>query len=406
MGGSFGGLDRSATSTALPDAGRLCFDRAVCDGVERLTGSDFEDAMSLLGRVFGASRSFDRLLPSVYQPTDEAMGQNLAIRRAGRIVAMVGLFPATWNVGGTALRVGRIGGVAVDRAERGKGLMRRLMQAAQQQMVEQRYDLGFLGGRRSLYSPFGFERAGTELVFHLSPHDLRRRVGSNAEAAVTLESPAPDIAAILVRFGEHQPLHCVRAPRDFCAHLEAWLHEPMVARDRSGEVVGYLTGDRDRRRVTEIAACSPTAALGMLDQWAGGTDVAVATSTLPTEFVATLFGFADQVEAVEAGNWWVLDWPRVLGALLAVRHAARPLCPGRVTLEIEGESGPIELRVDHAGAHCAPTDASPMLAATASTWLRYLTGPAPTACELDLGPARVLAEWCPLPLWLSRQDHV
>jgi len=96
----------------------------------------------------------------------------------------------------------------------------------------------------------------------------------------------------------------------------------------------------------------------------------------------------------------------VLGALLEVRHRTRPLRPGRVVLGVQGEARSVELAVDPAETRCAPTDASAEVTATPSTWLRFLTGPLPTPWGIDLGPASVLAEWRPLPLWLSRQDHV
>jgi len=153
-------------------------------------------------------------------------------------------------------------------------------------------------------------------------------------------------------------------------------------------------------------ARDPATALAMVREWAEGADATVASSPLPTGLVAALSRIADRVEVVESGNWWIRDWPRVLGALLEVRHGARPLRPGRVVLGIQGEARSVELEVDPAETRSAPTDASPAVTATPSTWLRFLTGPLPTSWDLNLGPASVLAEWRPLPLWLSRQDHV
>jgi predicted N-acetyltransferase YhbS len=376
------------------------------DEVTPLTASDFGEAMALLNRAFGEGRCFHRMLPSVYQPTDEAMGQNLAIRRAGRIVAILGLFPITWQVGRAQLQVARIGGVAVEEAERGQGLMRRLMQAAQERIKDQACELAFLGGKRSLYAPYGFERAGTEQSFHVGQRDLGRLLGTDGAAGVILEPPEPRTIADLLALHEREELRCVRARSSFAACLNAWQHEPRVARSPDGDVVGYLTGNRADRRVTELVARDPTTALVMVQQWAEGADATVASSPLPTRLGAALSRVADRVEAAESGNWWVRDWPRVLGALLEVRHRASPLRPGRVVLGIQGEARSVELEVDPGGTRSAPTGASPGVTATPGEWLRFLTGPLPTPWDLDVGPAWLLAEWRPLPLWLSRQDHV
>ena len=98
--------------------------------IVQLTAADYGEAMDLLNYAFSFSHGphdFPSLLPKIYRPTEELMSCNYAIRRDGRLVAAVGIFPLTWHVGGAELRVACIGGVSTHPQYRGRGLMRALM---------------------------------------------------------------------------------------------------------------------------------------------------------------------------------------------------------------------------------------------------------------------------------------
>lgn len=63
--------------------------------IVRLKSCDFEEAIDFLDFVFSKAYSpthFRKMLPLCYQPTDEHMSHNFAIRENGKIRAIVGLF--------------------------------------------------------------------------------------------------------------------------------------------------------------------------------------------------------------------------------------------------------------------------------------------------------------------------
>ncbi|MFC1642396.1 GNAT family N-acetyltransferase [Myxococcota bacterium] len=375
--------------------------------VQRLGASDFEEAMSLLDRVFGEYRPHDfrRMLPSVYRPTEDAMGRNLAVRQHGRIAALLGVFPATWQVGDTALPLARIGGVAVAPEQRGRGWMRRLMAEALQWVQEGRYPLAFLAGNRWLYARFGFERAGTELRVHLLPRDITAALGGSSGQRVQLRRMKSPISAELLAWHACEPLRCRRLPEDFVPCLSAWHREPLAALDGQGKVVGYLTGSTSEGLVTELAAGDVQTGLGMLERWCQGRPVTWSAAPLPSPRLGALLRLADHVQAVESGSWRVLDWPTVLGSLLAALHCARPLPHGRAVIGVEGEPQSLGLEVTAAGTSCVCGSTEPARIATPGVWLRALTGPS-GSIEFDFREVPMLAAWRPLPLWLSPQDQV
>ena len=68
--------------------------------IVQLTATDFQEAVDLINYAFSYSHGPHdvlSLLPKVYQPTDQHMGCNHAIRRDGRLVAIAGVFPLTWS---------------------------------------------------------------------------------------------------------------------------------------------------------------------------------------------------------------------------------------------------------------------------------------------------------------------
>ena len=158
------------------------------DEIERLSANDFEELIVFLDGAFECplDHSFRQFLPLIYQPTDALMSCNLAIRRAGRIAAVVGVFPITWHFGDTVLRVAGVGGVSTDPELRGQGLMSRLMEQASECIREGGYHLSHLGGQRQRYNYYGWETAGVRSSLTVNRANLRH-TGAGRAVTVQLE---------------------------------------------------------------------------------------------------------------------------------------------------------------------------------------------------------------------------
>ena len=85
--------------------------------------------MDVMHCAFGEAlpTDFPNLLPKLYQATDELMSCHHAIVQKGRTRAVVGMYPVSWQIGCTTLRMAGIGGVSTHPRCRGEGLMQRLM---------------------------------------------------------------------------------------------------------------------------------------------------------------------------------------------------------------------------------------------------------------------------------------
>lgn len=378
----------------------------------QLSAGDFDEAMTFLNMVFGehAPHDFANLLPSIYQPTDEHMRCNYAVRDGGRLSAVVGAFPIRWRVGGTALKMAGIGGVAVHPDCRGKGYMKLLMNHAVEEIRRAGCDLSYLGGRRQRYAYFGYEVAGCKYNLTFNPDNVRHALGGDGEA-VTLEPVSGDMdtARELKTLHDRQAIHCDRSVEVFGRYLRSWHYEPALARDKAGRIIGYLSANKEGAHINELVAEDDRAAARIVAAWVTRTGGNLALSMQgPTgDVLRSLGGFAGTTSLAPSGNWRVFNWRPVLDALMRVKHEAEPMPPGSVTLRIEGCETVLRLIVDEKGARCESCDGQPDLTVDHLAAHPLLFGPTSPSMVMPLPPvARMLSAWCPLPLGISPQDKV
>ena len=374
-----------------------------------LAAADFEEGIDLLNFVFSQAHGphdFEALLPKLYRPAEELMRCNYAIRDAGVMVAMAGVFPLTWQVGDTALRVAGIGGVATHPRYRGRGLMSALLRHCVAEARGAGYHLSWLDGLRTRYRHFGYERCGTEIKFELRACDLAGAGGGAAALQFRCLREGDPLLGAVRRLHERQRVYWPRPAAEFARIGASWNGALYAALD-GDELAGYLVAGRDPVQVTELAAIDGAAAARVAAGWCaqrGAARISVAVSPWRSDTARRLGTLADQTAVWCCGNWQVFDWPALLAALLRERARAGSLTAGEVVLEITG-AGRWRLWVDGSAAGCSPTDAEAAIALDPVTALRALFGPLPA----DLGrgaPAAALQAWCPLPLHIPAADRV
>lgn len=382
------------------------------DEVVRLGIGDYEEAIAHLSLVFGEA-DFAALVPSLYRPTEPHMGRNLAVRRDGRIAAIVGLFPIDWIIGGTHLRLAGIGGVSVHPDHRGNGLMRLLMDAAMREVSRGGYHAACLGGNRRRYGHWGFEKAGVEASILVTGNSLAHTPPApGTETGFCVEEARASDHPGMMSLYERLPIRCVRSAEDFPRHLRNWRRVPVVARDYQGRVAAYACVDAKNRDLVDCCARTPAALEAIVRRLVenGGSSVRLTMPLIHTGVIGRMLDLADDVSLIEASNWRIYDWPAVVGALLTIAHESSPLgtgvCIVRVIDDAEGEPSGVErvlrIAVDPEP-RCVETDDPPEVTLTASQAVRMFAGPLPAALPRAACP---LAQWRPLPLMIPMQDRI
>lgn len=380
---------------------------------ERITpleANDFEETIDFLNLVFSVyePHDFERLLPKLYRPTDEAMGRHLAVKRDGRIRAIVGVYPIELNIANTLLRIAGVGAVSVHPRDRGRGYMKRLMAASLEQIREESWEISWLSGQRQRYGYFGYEVCGTAWEFSVSEanvrHSYRPAPGLTFEKVTSHDDER--IPAI-VDWHNCTPVHCTRPAGAFFDVARSWHHDLFVALDAERRAVGYAIADSSSGTVFEAGGETEATTRALVPAWVrqhGSGTVRFETAPVPSPLVDELGRVAEGYHIRPVGNWRIFDWQGVLRALLALRRETTGLPPGEIVIGIEGY-GNLRLTVSAERAVCERTDESAAVEMTESVAMRTLFGPLPPAATGAISGS-VLDGWCPLPLFLPRQDGV
>jgi predicted acetyltransferase len=397
------------------------------DQIVRLTAADFTDAMDFCNMVFSMSsrpHHFQSLLPKLYQPDDEKMHAHFAIRRDGRIRALIGMYPMTLRVGAQQLKVAGIGGVGTHPDERKSGLMRQLMTAIVDEMKQQQIALSVLGGQRQRYGYYGYEPAGASLTFSLSKTNLKHFFRDRDFATVRFEMLDPEndknnsCLTLMKRWHNQQPVHVERPADSFLTILSSWYARVWLARDAGGEAIGYLVSNREGNAVSELISEKPDSLLSIAASWVDQQEKASIDFSLAPwqqDAIADLGRIAEHCRFQPAYAFRINDWPLLLTALLDVKASLQDIPDGQIRLGIE-DQGQVSVfaleRLNKASSCrlCARDEADLVLDRLTAT--RFLLGPlsppfvVPKHLPGDLALRQLLSLWLPLPLFWSSPDCI
>lgn len=384
--------------------------------IVRLKATDFEEALDLLNLVFSqtyAPTNFATMLPLLYQPTDEHMRCNFAVREDGKIRAIVGLFPAQIQAGDIALNLGGIGGVSAHPNDRGKGWMKLLMNRCIEEMEKTATDLSFLIGLRQRYQYFGYEKVGTLVEHTVSKTNLRHVLEALEVPELSIMPLLPTDTALIEKakaLYDCQPFRRIRLSSEFYPILLSLNTEPWVALYPDGTMAGYLVCDQQKKRITEIFAQNDAAFAGMIRRWFSQQNISETTVILSLGQETQgryLNGLAEGFRLIENANWRIFHWDKVIAALLAVKNSEDQLRDGAITVGIKGY-GAVHISIRNGITSCVKTSLPPDVELEPSIAAQVLFNYYPTNMVTVL-PDKIkplIRDWFPLPLCLLPQNYV
>lgn len=381
--------------------------------IERLGSEDYEELVGFLAEAFSKTEAswFADQLPALYQPTDESMGWNLAVREGGELCAVVGVFPIELQVGDRVLKVGGIGGVSCRADCRGRGYMSSLLREAVHSMKG--FDASFLSGLRHRYSRYGWEVAGNRLDVVVGPERLKvwRTEEAGSPMSIELLGPdaSPEVFGQLEAIHRKQPFHTRRRTAPFRQYLASWRGETWVAREASGRVGGYAVVLQEEMRCTELVAEGGERQMAEIAAGLVGRLEKEVTFELPmlgTPQMRWMAALAESTAPGIQGNWQILEWVPVVDATMRVGHRTSPMAEGWVTVEVVGITT-FTMEVRGGEARCFGSTEKPDVRMSHHEACQVLFGVLRPSLLVELpGRARMLDAWGPLPLFLSRQDHI
>ena len=362
------------------------------------------DFINMVFSMTWIPHNFKTLLPKVYadgRETDDM--QNIAVDEAGNIRALIAVLPGTMHVGGQVLRTGYVGTVSVHPFARGEGHMKALMRMAIDGAKADGVDLMLLGGQRQRYEYFGFTPGGVETRYEIRQANVRHALKDVDTSGLTfapLEDAAEGLVDAAFALHESQPVRMDRPRPDFVCILQSYGQKPFAVL-RNGEFAGYLAASAELDEFSEIVLCDPSLYPAVVKGWMTAQNTArlrVAAAAYDVELNRAIAAFAEEERLGNAEQLRVLNWPRVLRALLPLSGAVRPLQDGALSLWIDGQ--PLTITAQNGAVTvetCAPEDAPRLTGNQAQRRLfSFFAG-----FDGPLAPAG----WLPLRLRMNPADH-
>lgn len=341
---------------------------------------------------------FKRLLPKVYGDhvcTTEIATHYIA-RQDGSLRAMAAMLPLRMHVLSDVLRLGFVGTVCVHPYARGEGHMKRLMGDLMNNARTQDFDLLVLGGQRQRYGYFGFQPGGTALRYTVTATNLRhaaRDAGASEVDLSPLESEDASALAFVQSLCQAQPLFVERPKERLADILRSWESDCLLIR-RGGQMIGYVCGAVQELGLTDESAL-PLVLKALLAK-KGLSEVTLSVAPFEAQRIRALRLLCERasLETVEMIN--VLNWPRVLSALLALKASFMRLEDGCAALSIDGET--LVLRVKDGVPSVSREAATPELSLSHAAATQLLFGPESAVC------GHPLHNWLPLPFFMRAAD--
>ncbi|MCC7205356.1 MAG: GNAT family N-acetyltransferase, partial [Phycisphaeraceae bacterium] len=278
--------------------------------VIRLAVGDYEQLMVFLARAFGYRSTdwFAANLAVLYEPTEASMRCNFAVKKDGRIVGNVGLFPFEMSIGGHTFRVAGIGGVSTDPDERKSGLMKLIMDPVMAEIQQEKFPISWLGGQRQRYRYWGYERAGCCVRAVLNSANVRHEPLWQQSVPLKLEpitGPGEFVQAAM-ELHAAQAYRCLRRPEHFFNHLRQWSGRPVAARAEggTGRVVAYAVQNSGSPGIDELVAADVPSGLGLLRSLIerdGSLTVTLNSALDP--LAQAVLTMAESARVEETGNW-------------------------------------------------------------------------------------------------------
>ncbi len=383
----------------------------------QLKAADFENAIDFMDMVFSRAHAptrFTEILPILYQPTDEDMQHNFAVKENGKIRAIVGMFPAEIKVGEDALHLEGIGGVSAHPNDKGKGWMKMLMNHCIDQMKATDTDLSFLTGLRQRYQYFGYDKAGTLLEYSINQTNLRHTEKKQPEILplhfVPIQPEDQTVLEACKKLYDRQPFCFTRSLEKFYLYLLSVYTKPWAALYPNGEVAGYLVTTQKQDRITEIFADNDLVFTSMIYRWFAEreiTDTTVLLTVWQESFAHILSGIAEDFQMTNNGNWRIYNWEHVIGTLLKLKGTRYSLADGTARIGITGY-GTLQICVSNGVVECHRADVTPDVEWDSLTATRALLGHISTEYVAEI-PAVIqnqILSWFPLPLSWLVQNYV
>ncbi len=384
--------------------------------IKSLKAENYKQLISLLNAVFekknGVYTNFERDLPKMCVCDNEHMANHLGIFDRDKLVAVLGVYLIPTIIASEELLFATVGNIAVDPSYEGKGYMSILLDKAMEVLKEKKVDVSRLGGLRQRYNRYGYEYAGSVYNFTLTGYNTQKAFKNYLGDITFTEILKTDTENLkfcnsLYTQGE---IHALRSEDNNCfdvySSMVAWQNIPYLATGSNGEKLGYIVVNKKGNAVAEVFGTNDETTIKILVNWQQktGEDLLVKIPPYKTELIRIFSEFAEYSSLAPVCHFKVINYQKLISALLNLKCKTTALPNGEVAVNIE-DYGTLKISVSSNKGTCEFTNTNPDITVNNLQAVRLFFGTYPAYSAINSQNAFLNAVF-PLPLSWNLQDRV
>lgn len=378
--------------------------------IERLSAADYDEWLAVINRVFTIQNKrymdFEVELPKMCVRDDEHLGKHFAVKKNGKIVSALGVYPLPMNVAGEEILFSTMGNVVTVPEEEGNGYMTQLLDVAMKELAELGIDASRLCGDRMRYNRYGYEYAGFLYNFEILKTHLVRKF-KDFQSDISFVKVNEDDKALLAEMQKSYNLEKSRVIRGgdwgFYKTLCAWKNVPYTAVKADGSVVGYLSVNEDNTEIAEIAALSNDFYREILTKWIiseGADSIKIGLMPHMTSQIRFVSEICQECNVTNPSMFKIMNWEKVVNAFFKLKAEYTTVPDGELVVEIENY-GKLLLESKGNKPSCVRTDRVADIKVSHLQATRLIFGTYPEKSVADFSHP-----FLPLPLSWNSQDRV
>lgn len=348
---------------------------------------------------------FKALLPKVYADGRMSRVEHfLATDENGNIRGCVALLTYEISIMGKLLKVGFIGSVSVHPYARGENHMKHLMAMVEQWMIDNKYDIGLLGGNRQRYQYFGYSKGGVRLSFTYTATNVRHALRDVDCSGIAIREITDNADALLdevLALHETRPVHVLRERERLLDISHSWKCK-LYAALRENRFAGYFVANDDGT-IAEWQMKDPADNPKVLKQWfahSGARRIRISAQPVEAEWIDFLDSTCEDMAISEDENQRIFNWHNVLEALLLLKRSVNGISDGECRLCVDGQ--PLCIRITGGNISISDEACADAQSITALELQNVLLRPIAYLRPVTVGGAP--ADWFPLPVCYSSVD--
>ena len=378
--------------------------------IERLTAADYDEWLAAMNRVFTIQNKremdFELELPKMCVRDDEHLGKHFAIRKNGKIVSALGVYPLPMNVAGEEILFSTMGNVITVPEEEGNGYMTQLLEVAMKELSDLGIDGSRLCGDRMRYNRYGYEYAGFLYNFEILKHHIVRRF-KDFDSDISFIKVTEDDCKLLTEMQKAYELEKSRVIRGgdwgFYKTLCAWKNVPYAAVRADGSVVGYLSVNEENDAIAELGAVSDDVYREILVNWIitnGAESITIGLMPHKAAEIRIVSEICQECTITNPSMFKIMNWEKVVNAFFKLKAQYTDIPDGELVVEIENY-GRLQLFAQNNTVGCRKTEKSADVSLSHLEATRFLFGTYPERSVCDFAHP-----FLPLPLSWNSQDRV